>query len=108
MIFAPEHIEMIKSGRKTQTRRESGRYQVGKDYSIQPCRTCPGIPDGRILILSKKQEAVIDYISEVDAFAEGGYTPKQYEALYQTMHPEWRYRWAYTLKFVPNRSYSVH
>ena len=54
MIFSESnHIEQIQAGTKIQTRRTSDRYEVGKLYAVQPCRTCKGIPDGKILITAK-------------------------------------------------------
>lgn len=103
MIFTKNHIEDILRGTKTQTRRNSGRYKIGKTYAIQPCRTCKGIPDGRILIKEKWLEDKMEYpvmISWGDAQAEGGYAPQNYESLYEGMHPSWVARWAYEFEFV--------
>lgn len=104
MIFSVgDHIEAIIFGDKTQTRRKSGTYMVGKTYSIQPGRTKRGIPEGRILITNKIEEWRLDegIISKSDAQAEGGYTPKQFEELYIRMDKLWTLRYAYTFKFVP-------
>lgn len=103
MIFMKEHIEDILRGVKTQTRRDSGRYEIGKTYAIQPCRTCKEIPEGRVLIKDKWLEDRTEYpasISFGDAQAEGGYTPQNYEALYEKLHPRWTDRWAYEFGFV--------
>lgn len=88
MIFAiADHIEQIKQGRKRQTRRTSpcaDRYQVGKDYSIQPCRTCKGIPEGRILIHGKHRETKIDVTVELDkTMTPEGQTPASEEDIKQ-------------------------
>jgi len=41
MIFSiSDHIEQIKSGTKTQTRRRSDRYKVGSLLTIQPHHIC--------------------------------------------------------------------
>jgi hypothetical protein len=111
MIFSiADHIEQIKQHRKTQTRRPSGKYQVGKLYAIQPCRTCKGIPDGKIFIVSKtiehkrnmKLEEVWLYpISDRDAEAEGGYGRTEYEELYEKMYPNWRIRYRYRFTYYP-------
>jgi hypothetical protein len=97
----------IKQGTKTQTRRvakpNSFIYQIGKTYGIRPCRTCKNIPDGRILILSQKLELWQDKITGQDAWAEGGYYPRDYEGLFESMHPKWRSRYAYTFKFLANQ-----
>jgi len=110
MIFSiSDHVEQIKSGSKTQTRRKSPAYIVGKTYSIQPGRTKPGIQEGRILITDKREEwrsslwPSIGSISKSDALAEGGYTPIQFEYLFRRMYPEWVRRYAYTFKFIPTK-----
>ena len=106
MIFSmADHIEQIKNGSKTQTRRMSKTYIVGKTYSIQPGRTKPGIPEGRILITKKREETFLDgIISASDALAEGGYTSGQFETLFQRMYPTWTRRYAYTFEFVQTSS----
>ncbi len=106
MIFAKaDHIRQIIAGTKTQTRRLAkigGRlYSVGRTYAIQPGRGKPGIPQGRILITGCRLELRCDRISVEDAKAEGGYTPEEYEALFEQMYPGWRSRYAYTFKFIP-------
>lgn len=103
MIFSlADHIEQIKAGTKTQTRRKSSTYLVGKSYSIQPGRTKLGILEGRILILDKIVETKpFDVIIYSDAKAEGGYVPREFEELYEKMYPGWKERYAYTFKFVP-------
>ena len=87
MIFSEgNHVQQIVRGTKTQTRRNSGRYEIGKTYAIQPCRTCKGIKDGRILITDKKLEHRSfsgHSISKEDAIAEGGYTQWEFYYLYK-------------------------
>ena len=106
------HISMIIAGDKTWTRRlmadakvsKPPHYKVGHIYSIQPRRTKPGIPDGRVLILDLKVERIntLEYpISVEEAWLEGGYTPVAYEKLFRLMYNGWRVRAAYELKFVP-------
>lgn len=112
MIFSVDgHIEQIVNGIKTQTRRESDRYEVGKTYAIQSCRTCRGIAGGRIRIIGKHGEGWLKtsldggrqpfQISEENAKAEGGYSPEEFESLYLELHPEWSWRTAYEFVFVP-------
>lgn len=106
MIFSiGAHIEQIKNGEKTQTRRKSPSYLLGQTYAIQPGRTKPGIQEGRIMITRKIEEWRLDevIISESDALAEGGYTPVQFESLFRRMYPEWVRRYAYTFKFIPTK-----
>ena len=80
MIFSIKgHIEKIINGTKTQTRRKSPTYVIGKTYSINEGRKT-GIPEGRILITEKIKEKYLDGgISIEDAIAEGGYTPGTFE-----------------------------
>lgn len=121
MIFAmADHIQQIIAGTKTQTRRSSDRYKICHLYPIQPCRTCKGIPEGKIYIALKKREWKPDLsdlpesarfarkwrqrdagypLSDWEAKAEGGYTPEEFEALYEKTHPKWTERWAYDFTF---------
>lgn len=104
MIFSVgDHIKQIIVGEKTQTRRASSYYKINRTYSIQPGRTKPGIPEGRILITDKRTEYFWrdKPISQEDAQAEGGYTPRQFEKLYRRMDQSWNVRYAYTFKFIP-------
>lgn len=102
MIFSiSDHIEMIKSGQKTQTRRQSNFYKVGKTYSVQPGRGKVGISEGRIRISDKRKEVVFDpVISKEDAWDEGCYMPYVFERLYSDVYPGWQLRWAYTFEYV--------
>jgi hypothetical protein len=106
MIFKGErngttHIEMIRNGTKTQTRRPTDRYQVGKSYAVQPGRGKTGIPGLRILITNKWVEfKSARWILWEEAKDEGDYTPEEYEQLYETMYPGWVSRWAYLFKVV--------
>lgn len=109
MIFSiGDHIEQIKNGTKTQTRRiakEFGPYyQEAKKYGISPGRRKTCIPDGVIRITSRSLELRQDKISTEDALAEGGYTPEEYEALFERMYPNWRSRYAYKFVYLPNSS----
>jgi len=107
MIFSvSDHINQIKARTKTQTRRKSPAYLVGKTYAIQPGRKKKGIKEGRILVTRKREEKYLDGgISVSDALAEGGYTPGQFETLFSNMYPGWIVRYAYTFEFVPRNQY---
>ena len=103
MIFSVgDHIQQIIAGTKTQTRRKSGWYIVGKTYAIKPCRTCKAISDGRILLTDKRVET-IPFISVEDAQAEGGYHPVEFERLYKKLDSGWVKRFAYTFEFIPTK-----
>ena len=105
MIFSVEgHILKIVSGKKTQTRRASDRYKVGNLYSIQAHRGAEGIPDGKILIAAKREEIKTPdprwyYLLPDEALAEGGYTPEEYEELYEKMHLGWKTRTSYLFRY---------
>jgi len=105
MIFSmADHVEQIKNGTKTQTRRRSNYYLVGKSYSVQPGRRKAGILEGRIRIIRKKVETRgYDRIDPYDSEAEGGYNPVEFEELYARMYPDWQERYAYTFRFEPRK-----
>lgn len=106
MIFSvPDHIEKIKNGTKTQTRRKSPNYSVGHSYAISKGRE-KAIKEGRILVTRKRFERYLDGgISFSDALAEGGYTSGQFETLFLNIYPGWIGRYAYTFRFVPRKQY---
>jgi hypothetical protein len=91
MIFQKEHIEQIRKGIKTQTRRVNrGVYQIGKDYAVQPCRTCKGIKGMRIVIDEIYESRYNTFhISKEDAKAEGNYTPEEFEKKFRELNPKW-------------------
>jgi len=105
MIFSlADHIEQIKAGTKTQTRRPTDRYKEDHLYAIQPGRGKPGIPDGKILIIGvmeewKGNDSSWWHILEWQAKAEGGYTSDEYEDLYEKMYPGWKVRFAYLFDY---------
>jgi hypothetical protein len=106
MIFSIEdHIEMIKSGQKTQTRRQSNFFKVNKTYSIQPGRGKPGIAEGRIRITKKNREFSPGNITLEDAWDEGKYMHNEFEKLYNDLYPGWSRRYAYTFVYVPIQVY---
>jgi hypothetical protein len=133
MIFQRKHIELILKGEKTQTRRKSGHYFVGKTYAIQEGRGQKARMEGRIRITSylaeirdndgdisilktspcgynsrqliSVSENPVKAISIEDARAEGGYTPEAYEELYEQLYPGWEIRFAFTFVFEPSPEY---
>ena len=108
MIFKQQFIDMIISGRKTQTRRPNrGYYKVGHDYAIQPCRTCKGLPDYRLVIdriwvelipAENKRFA----ISVADAWTEGYFSVSAFEGLFRVLYPKWngKKRWVFEFHLV--------
>jgi len=115
MIFAVKnHVEQVINGEKTQTRRNSDKYNVGQTYAIQSGRGKKADPRGRILIIEKWEEKAYKYfgrlmlvetqISKEDALAEGGYEPEDYEMLYESISPRWKTRWCYEFEFWSTES----
>jgi len=120
MIFSEKHINQIIHHKKTQTRRRAGHYREGGLYAVQSGRGKAGIPEGKIcvgvvvlefkwdtpilesgrFIYGWKQREEGYPISEDDAKAEGGYTPPEYEALYEKLHPGWTTRDALRFAFI--------
>ena len=102
MIFnVPGHIDMIRNGTKTQTRRlNRGIYKVGKDYAVQRKRGVKAEPDMRILMDKIWED--FDFISDENAQAEGGYNPAQFEELFAKLNPRWRggSRWAFEFHVI--------
>ena len=103
MIFnVPGHIDMIRSGIKTQTRRVNrGIYQVGKDYAVQSKRGVKAEEDIRIVMDDIWEENMLNsvsasdglpltpYIFHYDAKREGCYTPEEYEDEFRKAYPKW-------------------
>ena len=121
-LYPPRHL----SGAypliiKTKTRRLSrGIYQVEAErkkphkigYAVQPKRGMPAEPGIRIVmdrIWKEEAEEFIDecevVISQESAWAEGGYTPTQFEELFANLNPEWLgwSRWAFKFHVVAIR-----
>lgn len=110
MIFSIEgHIPKILNDTKTQTRRPSDKYKIGNFYAIQPARGKPGIQDGKIYIMAKREEIKCESIQwyaimPEEAQDEGGYTPQEFEKIYEGMYPGWQTRWAYLFKYYPTEA----
>ena len=117
MIFnVSGHIEMIRNGEKTQTRRVNrGIYQVGRDYAVQWKRGVTAEADIRIVMDKIWEEKSLEfiaknnkkypielYISKEDAWAEGGYTPTKFEGLFRELNFKWDgwSRWAFEFHLV--------
>jgi hypothetical protein len=107
MIFnVPGHIDMIRRGIKTQTRRiNRGIYQVGRDYAVQSkqgVKAEEGIrvvmdkikkETGKIVCVSESGREYVNateiYITKKDAWGEGNYTPSLYELDFRKAYPKW-------------------
>ena len=113
MIFnVPGHIDLIRSGRKTQTRRVNrGIYQVGRDYAVQRKRGVTAEICMRIEIDAIWEERCEYgwgnpyYILPRNAQAEGGYTVEEFEDVFRTAYPMWNgeTRWAFRFHVIEVR-----
>lgn len=87
---------------KTQTRRPNrGIYKVGRDYAVQRKRGAPAEPGIRIVMDRIWEEPCFKPsslspnkyhfapISSEDAWAEGGYTPEEFEKVFRELNPKW-------------------
>jgi hypothetical protein len=89
MLFKPEHIKMIKEGKKTQTRRNWKRRMVKKD----------GIYKVKTQMLSKEYHCKIKVkdvykqrlkdIGFCDAVKEGGYSVEEYKEVWERINGSW-------------------
>jgi len=108
MIFKQHFIDLILSGKKTQTRRPNkGYYKVGHTYSLQPCRTCRGLSDNRLQIDEIKIEDCEGCylgvcIDVYDAWDEGLFHPLAFEETFKKLYPKWdgKKRWAFKFHLV--------
>ena len=115
MIFnVPGHIDMIRNGQKTQTRRVNrGIYQEGRDYAVQKKRGVKAEEDIRIVIDEIWKEECLNRVDTMgipldpcisleDAEAEGEYTPEEYELEFKKAYPTWDgfWRWVYLFHVI--------
>ena len=114
MIFQLEHIEQMRKGEKTQTRRWSekvpttllyNRYKIGQLYAVQEGRGKPGLKDIKIRVVRKWIDVsgynysiinLVGYtnirdipIYKEDAQAEGRYNPESYEVEFKRLNKKW-------------------
>ena len=92
MIFSPELAQAVLGGGKTVTRRPvkfvfgdcdlSCRYEVGRDYAIQPGRGKKGI--GRLRVLDVEMQPLSDALT--DFKAEGFFTADAFKAYWSKLY----------------------
>ena len=88
LLFKPEHVDMILSGRKTQTRRnwKKRRAVVG---SIHQARTkLFGKPFAYLKILKVKQQ-YLDEISNEDCIKEGYNNFSEFRIIWMKINSSW-------------------
>lgn len=89
ILFTPRHVEMIKAGRKTQTRRiwKRPRAKVGAVHLVKT-ELFSKEHHCKIRILDVRRERLGD-ITEDDARAEGGYTVAEYIEIWREINGVW-------------------
>lgn len=97
MMFSQSHLDQIRTGEKTQTRRlwsenYTARPSAGDIRMATPRSLGPIVShdecDCYIRITRVSRER-LGQMTEGDAFDEGGYTLAEFEALWADMHGEW-------------------
>lgn len=88
VLFKPEMVKAILSGKKSQTRRIGAtcRYQPGRSYAVQPGRGKPA--SLRITITDVRQEQLGE-ISLKDAKREGFHTTDEFREYWEDLHHGW-------------------
>lgn len=93
MLFKPHHIEAIRTGEKTATRRQwADEYNRPNVGSVQMATTDMFTPDEEcdcyIRITAVYQQALSE-MTAADAQAEGGYTLKEFEQVWDEIVGEY-------------------
>jgi hypothetical protein len=93
MLFQPEHIEQIRSGEKTQTRRDwADNYARPSAGDIRMATTELFTSDDEcdcyIRVLDAHQEP-LGAITPADAAAEGGYTVAEFRDVWRDINGAW-------------------
>ena len=90
MLFKPHHIEMIKSGTKTETRRNWKRKmaKVGGVYPVQTKMFQPKAECELIRAVYVFQQRLGD-MTKGEALREGGYTLEGYKAEFTRINGYW-------------------
>jgi len=89
ILFRPEHVDLIVSGRKTQTRRLGRRrWNVGASHQASTRLFDPSATFARLRILRVRRECA-QCISDEDAVAEGYEDPDSFLEAFCRINPGW-------------------
>lgn len=90
LLFKPEHVEPILTGKKTKTRRiwKKPRAKVGSVH-LAKTKMLSKEYFAKLKILDVKQERLGD-ITEADAQAEGGYTVDTFRQVWMLINGSWK------------------
>jgi hypothetical protein len=102
MLFKPEHIPMIRSGRKTQTRRtwKTPRAKVGSTHLLKT-QMLSSENFGRIEILNVHREP-LSSMTDIDARAEGYDTLDEFRVVWERINGPGSWDpdlWVYVVQF---------
>lgn len=85
-LFKRKHIELIKQGRKTQTRRvHKAEWKIGRCYTIRDRYFTKG--EGQIMVTRKFKQRLGD-VSEVDVRKEGYHNLAEFQKAWEEIHGE--------------------
>jgi len=89
MLFPPEHVEMIKKGLKTQSRRKWIRRMVKRDviYKVKT-QLLSNSYHCKIRVLDVRLERLGD-MTDLDAMKTGGCTLEEYKRVWSAKNGEW-------------------
>lgn len=91
MLFKPEHIEMIRRGEKTATRRDWKRLMVkiGGVYSAKTRLFQPNSECDVFVRVVKLYRQPLGEMTEEDALKEGGYTIEEFIRVWKDINGWW-------------------
>ena len=91
MLFKPNHIDLIKEGIKTQTRRrwESSHVYIGHYYSIMRDYRHKHNPDDGYILIKKLWQQRLGDMTEQEAQAEEGYFLLEYKQIWKGINGSW-------------------
>jgi hypothetical protein len=104
ILFKPEHVKPIITGLKTQTRRTWGKPRVTRG-SLQKAKTQMLSKNYFALLrITDLYQEKLRSISDVDAYAEGGYTYESYVDKFYEINPkldreQMAFLWLWVVKF---------
>jgi hypothetical protein len=96
MMFADEHLELIRAGEKTETRRDwSDEYHPPREGSIQmatPASEGPFVSHEECSCYIRVREVYqerLDAMTDLNFEREGGYSREEFIDLWRDLHGEW-------------------
>ncbi len=90
MIFTKKHLEMIRKGKKTETRRiwKVPHVKVGGEYGTRTSRREKEAGNPRIRVIEMHKELLRDMCG-MDAIHEGCESLDRFKGIWEGLHGEW-------------------